>query len=127
MPSVKARDAIMAAIKGEVVPPQVAEIVAHFTVLQGGPRGIAKLLHDAYWDGRSTPATRQRILDMVLYAMRFANQQQGPPQDMGLASDEDLEREAQALILKMEDAKEHGRQEEKAADQGSARPAAGGG
>ena len=90
------------ALQSEGAEPQLAAIVAHFVEYVGGEKAMGKLMFDAYRDPRATPATRQRVLDMVCYGLRFANTQAGPKDDLGAASDDDLVREAEALILKLD-------------------------
>lgn len=92
---------ILNAIRGEVKEPQLSEVAAHFFELAGGPRAVAKMLFDAYMSPNCSPMMRHRILQVALFTVKWANQQSGPREDLGLVSKEDLEREAAELFDKV--------------------------
>ena len=100
----KIPDAVKKVLAGEGHDPHVAEIVGYFIEWAGGTRKFAKLLMDEYRNPDATPATRQRILDCILRSMKWANEQQGGTDDLGMMSNEDLEREAARIL------REHGGQ-----------------
>lgn len=92
---------VKAAIRGEVEEPQVAQLISEFTRIAGGIRGVAKMLFDSMNHPGTTAAQKHRILQLVLYGMKFSNTQKGPRDQLGLVSDEDLERLAVSLLDKM--------------------------
>lgn len=90
--------AIRKAIEGEIKEPQLAELSAHFFHAAGGPKAVAKMLFDEFAHANPGSQIRQRILDMILRVTRFANQQSGPVDDLGILTDEDLEREVVRVL-----------------------------
>src|SRR5262249_30212549 len=50
--------------------PQLAELAGHFFRVAGGPRQVAQMLYDEFMHGRPGSLVRQRILDMVLRAVK---------------------------------------------------------
>lgn len=95
-PSVRA--GLKKAVRGELRDPQVAELVAHFFTAAGGTKAVALLLYQEFTAARPGSITRQRILDMILRGVRFANEKQGVRDDLGLLAEEDLARELEDVI-----------------------------
>ncbi len=94
----------LAAIRGEISEPQLAELVAHFVHEAGGMKQLAAILWQVYTNPITSSIVRQRIIDLVLRSMKHVNDRATPRDELGLASEEDLTREAQALLEKMADA-----------------------
>jgi hypothetical protein len=95
---------VKAAVKGEKIEPQVAELVAEFVRIAGGTKGVAMMLFDAFNAPKTSAMQKHRILQLIIYGMKFANVTRGSGPSLGLVTDEDLEREAGELILKMQGA-----------------------
>src|SRR5262245_29850995 len=73
--------------------PQLAELAGHFFRVAGGPRQVAQMLYDEFMHGRPGSLVRQRILDMVLRAVKEGARLSPPPPELGILSEEDLLRE----------------------------------
>lgn len=88
---------LMDALRGKISDPQLEEVAAYFFHLEGGSQGVAKLLHDEFH--RANPGTliRARIMDMVLRMLTRIYDAKGAP-ELGILSDEDLEKQAQRLL-----------------------------
>lgn len=93
MPRKTAKARITAALKGNFQEPQLAELAAHFFHAAGGMEKMAKLLYQEFLGAKEGGLMRQRILNMVLMAVKFANERNPGHDDLGLLSEEDLERE----------------------------------
>ncbi len=93
--------AVQLAIEGKIAEPQLAEIVANFVHIAGGPKAIAVMMFTAYTDPKSTAMVRQRILDTVVRGMKWSNDKSEPTNDLGTATKEDLQREAEQILLRM--------------------------
>lgn len=93
--------AVKQAISGRLKDPQLAEVAAHFFAQAGGPRQVAKMLYHEFRKAKQGSVVRQRILDMILRVTRFANEKNGPRDDMGMLSEGDLEREFKAAMAEL--------------------------
>lgn len=82
-----------AILGGAAAQPQLAHLVQHVFDLMGGERGVAKALVDEFHRKDCTPATRARILALVMDAMASTGKQFGSLEAAGQLTDEDLERE----------------------------------
>jgi hypothetical protein len=81
--------------------PQLADLAFHFIHLAGGMRSIAKLIFDEYNTAAPGSVMRLRYLEMILQAVRFANQHNPQSTDRGLISDEDLDRRIKEQLGEM--------------------------
>lgn len=96
----KVVDALESGLRGELHQPQMANVAGHFLQMVGGERAFAKILLDEYRSEKSTPTMKARIMQMILGAMRFANERQnGIGDDLGLMNDEDLAKTLERTIL----------------------------
>jgi hypothetical protein len=86
------------AVRGEIRQPDLAALVGHFFRHAGGEAAVARMLFDEYRDSPPGGVVRQRILDMILRATKFANDKEAPTDDLGSLSEDDLERELTELI-----------------------------
>ncbi len=113
MPSIKrpteVPDKIKKALTGDLKDPQVREIAAHFFHIAGGPKAVALLLYQEFEASKPGSLMRQRILQLVLNATKYANEQagRGPLDELGLLSEQDIEREILSLLEKSGDKKEN--------------------
>jgi hypothetical protein len=78
---------------GAETDPRFEDIAGHFIRAAGGPAAIAKILYQEFLRAPQGSLIRQRILEMVLRAAKFAAERRPPPSDLGLLSDDDLELE----------------------------------
>lgn len=92
---------VQKAILGGMRAPDMAEFVAHFIEISGGPRVFAKLMFDEFRNAKEGSLARIRVMDLVLHGMKFANQMQPPIQDVAEMSEADLTRELQDVLQKM--------------------------
>jgi hypothetical protein len=76
------------------------QIIAHFLDMCGGARAFAKMMHTQYMDPMCTPMVKSRVLEMLLRSLKFAEGKRRTDDDLGLLSDEDLDREINAAIAK---------------------------
>ena len=83
-----------AAQKGD---PQLADLAYHFFNLAGGTEAIAGMLLDDYKSAKPGSMGRIRIIEAVLFSVRFVNQQKGMP-DLGDMTDADLRRELREVL-----------------------------
>lgn len=83
--------------------PQLAELSAHFIAHAGGMSGLAKLLYTEFIAANSGGLMRQRILEMVLRATKFANERAPKVDDVQDLTDDDLERELLTSVKRLED------------------------
>ena len=90
-------------IQGGLQDPQLAELSAHFIAHAGGMSGLAKLLYTEFIAANSGGLMRQRILEMVLRATKFANERAPKLDDVQDLTDEDLERELFSQVQRLED------------------------
>lgn len=95
-----------AATRGETLDPQLADLASHFFHQAGGPRAVAQLLYKEYLRAREGSVVRQRILEMVLRCVRFANEQNPRRANLEDLDDADLDRELERLVGELESAAE---------------------
>lgn len=86
------------AIKGEIRQPDLAKLVAHFFKNAGGEGAVAKMLYDEFVAAPPGGIARQRIMDMILRGLKWANESEAPQDDLGILTEDDLERELDQLI-----------------------------
>jgi hypothetical protein len=89
------------AIRGRLKDPQLAEVAAHFFAHAGGPRQVSKMLFDEFVAAKQGSVVRQRILDMILRVTRFANEKNAPRDDLGMLTEDDLQREFEAAMAEI--------------------------
>jgi hypothetical protein len=90
-PSVK-KDLLKAAKAGERMD-TLAGVVERFVRLNGGTDGLAKMLTLEYAEAKPGSLLRQRILDMILRCWKYLDEKTGHIEELGILSDEDLDRE----------------------------------
>lgn len=93
-------------VTGEIRQPDLAKLVTHFFHQAGGEREVAKMLYREFVDAQEGSIVRQRILDMVLRALKFTNEQDPPEDDLGILSDADLDRELNEIVGELSDGSE---------------------
>lgn len=96
-----------AVLGGGIEATSLARITEHLMVLAGGPEGMARRIWAEFNSKKCTPATRQRILDMMLDSLKFQEKQneQFDPSALGHLSKEDLEKELLKLMGKLQSGK----------------------
>ena len=100
-------DRVLQAARECVKDPQVSEMASHFIHLVGGTQGFARKMLTEYNAAKAGSVARMRILDLILRATKFANEAAGFAKDLGLLSEQDLERlvsERMAAVLAKENA-----------------------
>ena len=97
-PKRKIPASVKKALAGECRDPQLAEVAANFVHIVGGPKKFAQLLYEEYKEAPKGSNVRSRTMEMILRAMKFANESQPDVGDLSLLTEDDLEREATALL-----------------------------
>ena len=92
------KDAIGQAARGGIREPQLAELAGHFITKVGGMRALAGLLAEEFRAAQPGSVVRQRILDMILRALKFANERSGPGDDLSLMEEGEIERNLEGLL-----------------------------
>ena len=77
--------------------PQLSELAYHFFQLNGGAAGMAQILNDLYHSADKVPMAKVRIMEIILYSVKFVNQTRGQS-DLSTLSDADVERELQSML-----------------------------
>lgn len=96
----KNKEEIVQAVTGnmaEMTVPSLKEILAEFTRLRRGPRGIARMLNRAYMASKPGSVIQNMILQMVLTAAKSVSAAESTKDTSGL-SDEDIKREIDAIL-----------------------------
>lgn len=91
-------------VRGKNYIPRHREFVAELIQLAGGPRQLAALLVKALNDPKTTPAVRNRAIEIMLNALKRVDLEE-PPADPTTLTDEELEQfidERIALVLEAE-------------------------
>jgi hypothetical protein len=107
------------AIKGGLREPQLAEIASHFFTAAGGTRAIGQILWNEFNAAPEGSLARQRILDLILRALKFANERSHITDNLGLLSEDDLERELQSVSWEVAKVKDDVQEKEKAPGAGN--------
>lgn len=90
------QDLIVETMKSAVVSRNVGylrEVVEEIMVLAGGPKGFAKMLWDAYNDGKCGPSVKSKIVDMLMRGMMVIHPKGDPNDDITGMTAEDIQRE----------------------------------
>jgi hypothetical protein len=94
----KIPDKVKKILDGKIEEPSLSGVAAEFFAMAGGARAVAKLLWDTYRHPQCSAMVQHRIMETILRATKFANQQAGPPTELGLLSQVELEQEAAELL-----------------------------
>ena len=97
----RVRVGLRRAVVGGITDPQLAELVCCFFEEAGGTRAVAKLLYREFKAAKPGTLTRQRILDMILRGMKFANEKNPGRNDLGVLTDDDLTRELESVVSRL--------------------------
>lgn len=81
------------ALRGNIREPDLAKMFAHFFDICGGERSVATLLYGEFTNAKEGSMTRQRLLDMIVRGLARLASKQTEDDDLGVLSEEDLERE----------------------------------
>jgi hypothetical protein len=100
------QEVIRKIVAGEYSLPQVAEFASHFIHLRGGMKGFAKDLNEEYEASEAGSPNRQRILSLVMDAIKWTNDRTAGADSTGLQSDADIEREMARIMEKLGDQEE---------------------
>lgn len=79
----------------------LAKIFDFFVEACGGERDFALLMKQEYHSAKAGSFIRQRIFQMLLQTGKFANERQGPEDDLGLLTEEDLALHAADLVQQL--------------------------
>lgn len=81
--------------------PALAEAIEHFIGFAGGTQAFAKMLWDEWLTQKPGSIARQRILELITRTWRMSEIRAGGNEDLGLLSEEDLERELDRRLAKL--------------------------
>lgn len=103
MPKSDDEDEIKSEIKSAKKLPHLSELAENFVRVAGGPSALAKLLYEEFAAAAEGSLVRQRILDIVTRVWKFASEADEKPDDTGMMTDEDLDREISAAMLNIKE------------------------
>lgn len=72
--------------------PSLESFLDHFFQIAGGPRKVAKMLYDEWNSAAPGSLMRTRIGETILRNLKAADSRAKPMDDLGILSDEDIER-----------------------------------
>lgn len=78
--------------------PHLSELAENFVRVVGGPSKLAEMLFEEWTAAGEGSLVRQRILDIITRVWKFASEADEKPDDTGLMSDEDLDREIEGVV-----------------------------
>lgn len=101
----QAIETVVGSAKGALGIPHLSELAEHFIRLRGGPYNVAKMLSQEWDTAPAGGVVRQRILEMLLRVWKSSDEQQKVIEDLGLLSEEDLEKlfQEQVAVLPQEE------------------------
>ncbi len=80
--------------------PDLTRLVMHFFGQAGGESGVAKLLFDEFAAAKTGSIVRQRIMDLIIRALKTSNELVGVDHDLSHLTEEEIDRELDSLIEK---------------------------
>ncbi len=80
--------------------PQLSALLASFYQVAGGPVGVAKLLHKELKECKDS-RIRINILRLIFYSTKQLNAMKGQSEDLGLLSEDDLEKLGSVLMSRV--------------------------
>ena len=92
-------------VQGKIKEPNLAEVAQHFVDMIGGERQLAKMLVDQYRHVETPQSVKTKIMQIVLGHIKTLNDKSGVIEELGLVTDEDLERALDAHIASVAQAK----------------------
>jgi hypothetical protein len=98
MPESSNDNEILSEIKSVKKLPHLSELAENFVRVAGGPSALAKLLYEEFAAAAEGSLVRQRILDIVTRVWKFASESDDKPDDTGMMTDEDLDREISSAL-----------------------------
>lgn len=78
--------------------PHLSELAENFVRVVGGPSKLAEMLFEEWTAAGEGSLVRQRILDIITRVWKFASESDDKPDDTGLMTDEDLDREIDGVV-----------------------------
>jgi hypothetical protein len=78
----------------------MVDVATELTRYFGGAKGIAKLIFELFFDPKSTPALKSRIMRDITRFLGEVSKQQGDLDSVGQMTVEEIEREIVALVGK---------------------------
>lgn len=78
--------------------PHLSELAENFVRVVGGPSKLAEMLFEEWIAAGEGSLVRQRILDIITRVWKFASESDEKPDDTGLMTDEDLDREIDGVV-----------------------------
>lgn len=80
--------------------PDLSELVEQFVDVAGGPRNVAKMLHDEWEKAASGGIVRMRIMQILTQVWKYASDTRPSVGDLGLVTEEDLEKLLQEKLAR---------------------------
>lgn len=94
----KTEDTLKNSLKDGKKLPHLSELAENFVRVVGGPSKLAEMLFEEWTAAGEGSLVRQRILDIITRVWKFASEADDKPDDTGLMSDEDLDREIEGVV-----------------------------
>jgi hypothetical protein len=82
--------------------PQLSELLTHFYEIAGGPRAVAKIIHEELNKCKNDARLRAQLLRLILFSTKQLNALQGTKDDLGLLSEDDLEKLGSVMIQRIQ-------------------------
>lgn len=102
MASAETKERLRKVVTGSPInDPRLAEVAYTFIDLCGGPKGFARTLFQEFTNSEPGGIARQRILDMMMRSLKFANEQDPKGSDASMLNDEDLTREIERTLAEI--------------------------
>jgi|SRR5467141_659513 len=70
--------------------PQLSDLAFHFFAACGGTQKVAEMLYEDYLAAKPGSMSRTRIIEIILYSVKFVNQTKGL-KDLSALPDDDLD------------------------------------
>lgn len=94
------------AVKGEIDQPDLGRFLSAFFRQAGGEEAVAVMMYDEFVNAKPGSIVRQRILDMILRSTRTLQADTLDMDDLGVLSEEDLQRELDRILTREEETRE---------------------
>lgn len=116
MPESSDDNEIISEIKSAKKLPHLSELAENFVRVAGGPSALAKMLYEEFAAAAEGSLVRQRILDIVTRVWKFASESDEKPDDTGMMTDEDLDREIAAALSQIKERQDDTKQQQSRRD-----------
>lgn len=116
MPESSEDNEIISEIKAAKKLPHLSELAENFVRVAGGPSALAKMLYEEFAAAAEGSLVRQRILDIVTRVWKFASESDDKPDDTGMMTDEDLDREIAAALSQIKERQDDTKQQQSRRD-----------